>query len=145
MQEIEFIELIGSIQKKVMRRLSKFVAAEGLSMPEGVVLWRINKLGPTRVSEIANQSGLPPSTLTGMLDRLVAGGWLEREDDPDDRRAVLMKSTPKLDDFTKSSMRSSAESLGESFRNLPPELLGRLLADLASVLECLNEHEGSQH
>jgi len=145
MQEIEFIELIGSIQKKVTRRLSKFVAAEGLSMPEGVVLWRVNKLGPTRVSEISNQSGLPPSTLTGMLDRLVAGGWLEREDDPDDRRAVLMKSTPKLDDFTKSSMRSSAESLGESFRNLPPELLGRLLADLASVLECLNEHEGSQH
>jgi DNA-binding MarR family transcriptional regulator len=145
MQEIEFIELIGSIQKKVMRRLSKFVAAEGLSMPEGVVLWRVNKLGPTRVSEIANQSGLPPSTLTGMLDRLVAGGWLERDDDPDDRRAVLMKSTPKLDEFTKNSMRSSAESLGESFRNLPPELMDRLVDDLASVLGCLNEDEGSQH
>jgi hypothetical protein len=55
-----------------------------------------------------------------------------------------MDSTPKLVEFTKSSMHASAKSLEKSFRKLPPELLDRLVADLESVLECINEDEESQ-
>ena len=124
-----------------MKRLSHYALEQGLSMSESMVLWRIHKLGPLRVSEISSQIGFPPSTLTGMLDRLVAGGWLEREADPDDRRAVIMKSTPKLQEFTKSTLRSGSKSLDRSFRTLPPELFDRLVADLGSVLACLEEDE----
>jgi DNA-binding MarR family transcriptional regulator len=141
---IELIELLGSIHRKVMKRLSKYAEAEGLCMTDGMVLWRVHKLGSSRVSEIATQIGLPPSTLTGVLDRLVAGGWLKREDDPNDRRVVLMNSTPKLAEFTKSSMHASAKSLEKSFRRLPSELLDRLVADLESVLACINEDEENQ-
>jgi DNA-binding MarR family transcriptional regulator len=127
-----------------MKRFASSIEAEGLSLTEGMVLWRVRKLGCSRVSEIATHIGLSPSTLTGVLDRLVSGGWLEREADPDDRRVVLMKSTPKLVEFTKSSMRASSKSLGKSFRVLPPELLDRLVDDLAQVLKCLEEDKESQ-
>jgi len=105
------------------------------------VLWRIHKLGPMRVSEIASTIGVPPSTLTGVLDRLVAGGWIERSADPADRRAVLMKSTPRLEEFTKNTMQASFKSLARSFRTLPPALLDRLVSDLGSVLACLDQDE----
>ncbi len=144
LREIELTELLGSIHRKMMKRLAGYAVTEGLSMTESLVLWKIDKLGVSRVSDIAAQVGLPPSTLTGVLDRLVAHGWLEREADPDDRRAVLMKSTTKLAEFTKSSMRASAKSLERSFRGLPPKLLDRLVADLASVLECLDKDEENQ-
>ncbi|MGO8692693.1 MAG: MarR family winged helix-turn-helix transcriptional regulator [Rectinemataceae bacterium] len=143
-KEIELTELLGDIYRKIMKRFSRYAEAAGISLTEGMVLWRIHKHGCRRVSEIAAQIGLPPSTLTGVLDRLVAGDWLEREADPEDRRAVLMKSTAKLVEFTKSSMRASSRSLEKSFRTLPPELMDRLVADLASVLECLERDEENQ-
>jgi DNA-binding MarR family transcriptional regulator len=144
LKEIELTELLGDIHRKIMKRFARQAEAAGISVTEGMVLWRIHKLGVSRVSEIATQIGLPPSTLTGVLDRLVAGGWLEREADPEDRRAVLMKSTAKLADFTRSSMRASSKSLEKSFRALPPELMDRLVADLGSVLECLDKDEENQ-
>jgi len=141
MKEIDLAELLGAIHRKIMKRLSHYAELEGLSISESMVLWRIHKLGPMRVSEIASTIGVPPSTLTGVLDRLVAGGWIERSADPADRRAVLMKSTPRLEEFTKNTMQASFKSLARSFRTLPPALLDRLVSDLGSVLACLDQDE----
>lgn len=142
MKELELVELIGALQRRVVRRLAHHLEAEGLSMSEGIVLWRLNKHGQGRVSEIGALSGLPPSTLTGLLDRLVAGEWLQREADPEDRRAIIMKGTPKLEEFAKTSMRSVARDLEKSFKTLPPDLIGRLVDDLGMVIACLENEEG---
>ena len=108
------------------------------------MLWRLHKRGPSRVSEIASQSGLPPSTLTGLPDRLVAGGWVERQSDPEDRRVVVMKGTQKLDRFSKTSMRSVARDLGRNFKKLPEDHIVRLVGDLRLVLDCLENEDGSK-
>jgi DNA-binding MarR family transcriptional regulator len=55
----------------------------------------IGRLGPISPSALAKEAGLHPATLTGILDRLERGGWLSRERDPHDRRAVLL--VPKRD------------------------------------------------
>lgn len=49
---------------------------------------------PVRVSEIARAVGLTPAGATDALDRLEARGLVRREDDPADRRAVLIRATP---------------------------------------------------
>jgi DNA-binding MarR family transcriptional regulator len=46
--------------------------------------------GPLSPSAIARRAGLHPATMTGILDRLERGGWVSRERDPSDRRAVLV-------------------------------------------------------
>ncbi|MDA8411787.1 MAG: MarR family transcriptional regulator [Treponema sp.] len=144
MKELELIELVGALQRRVIRKLSGKLERAGLSTSEGVVLWRLHKKGPSRVSEIAALSGLPPSTLTGLLDRLVAGGWVERQSDPDDRRVVVMKGTAKLDEFSKTSMRSVARDLERSFHNMPKDLIVRLVGDLRLVLDSLENEDGSK-
>ena len=48
--------------------------------------------GPMSPTALANRAGLHPATVTGILDRLERGGWVARERDPDDRRAVLVSA-----------------------------------------------------
>jgi len=47
--------------------------------------------GPQSPSGLARLAGLHPATMTGILDRLEKGGWVRRERDPEDRRAVVVR------------------------------------------------------
>jgi DNA-binding MarR family transcriptional regulator len=48
--------------------------------------------GPLSPSALARRAGLHPATVTGILDRLERGGWVARERDPADRRAVVVRA-----------------------------------------------------
>jgi len=52
----------------------------------------IARHGPLGPSALAQRSGLHPATMTGVLDRLEHGGWVARERDPSDRRAVVVRA-----------------------------------------------------
>jgi DNA-binding MarR family transcriptional regulator len=51
----------------------------------------INRYGPLNPSALAERASLHPATMTGILDRLERGGWVVRERDPSDRRAVRVR------------------------------------------------------
>jgi DNA-binding MarR family transcriptional regulator len=52
----------------------------------------INRHGPLSPSALARRAGLHPATMTGILDRLERGGWVARERDRSDRRAVVVQA-----------------------------------------------------
>ncbi len=52
----------------------------------------IARHGPLSPSALARRAGLHPATMTGILDRLERGGWVARERDPSDRRAILVRA-----------------------------------------------------
>jgi DNA-binding MarR family transcriptional regulator len=49
---------------------------------------RHGQISPTA---LARRAGLHPATMTGILDRLERGGWVVRERDSTDRRAVVVR------------------------------------------------------
>jgi DNA-binding MarR family transcriptional regulator len=51
----------------------------------------IARHGPLSPSALARRAGLHPATITGILDRLERGGWVARDRNPSDRRAVLVR------------------------------------------------------
>jgi DNA-binding MarR family transcriptional regulator len=52
----------------------------------------LNRHGPLSPSALARRAGLHPATMTGILDRLESGGWVARDRDPSDRRAVVVRA-----------------------------------------------------
>jgi DNA-binding MarR family transcriptional regulator len=52
----------------------------------------ISRHGPLSPSALAQRAALHPATVTGILDRLERGGWIVRDRDPADRRAVVVRA-----------------------------------------------------
>jgi DNA-binding MarR family transcriptional regulator len=52
----------------------------------------LDRRGSLSPKELAQQAGLHPATLTGILDRLERDGWIARDRDPADRRGLLVRS-----------------------------------------------------
>ena len=52
----------------------------------------IARYGPLSPSALARRAGLHPATMTGILDRLERGGWIDRGRDPSDRRGVVVQA-----------------------------------------------------
>jgi DNA-binding MarR family transcriptional regulator len=50
------------------------------------------RFGPMSPSALAKRAQMHPATMTGVLDRLEGAGWIERQRDPTDRRAVLLRA-----------------------------------------------------
>jgi DNA-binding MarR family transcriptional regulator len=55
----------------------------------------IDAYGPLSPTALARRAGLHPATMTGILDRLERDGWIVRERDPSDRRAVTVRAVRK--------------------------------------------------
>lgn len=144
MNELGLAELFWNVNRRILKRLAPIAQREGMSMTELIVLWKAHHAGARRVTALADDLGVPPSTLTGVLDRLVDAGLLERDRDPDDRRAVVMKSTEKLGELIRALKHAGSRALEKALRKLPSQTRDRLAGDLASVLACLDEEEGGE-
>jgi DNA-binding MarR family transcriptional regulator len=55
----------------------------------------LNQGGPTTAAELAHKVDLTPGAVSRMIDRLDAAGCIRRTDDPNDRRRVLIGTTPE--------------------------------------------------
>ena len=137
--EIQLVELFNQISRRIGKTLAPVFRKLDLSHTDIFTLFVMNKRTTSRVTELAAIIGVPSSTLTGILDRLVAQGYLERDPDPEDRRSLLLTATPKLKSFIRGLMAPMEDRLKEVFRAMPESRLERLVGDLQFILERLEQ------
>jgi DNA-binding MarR family transcriptional regulator len=139
--EIQLVELLHQINRNIWKLLSDMFRKERLSTTEIIVLVTMSKKKTSRVTDLAAMIGIPCSTLTGILDRLVLQGFLERSPDPDDRRSVLMSATAKLDTIIADRISPMKDTLRMAFKSMPKPRIKRLLQDLRFVVESLERKD----
>jgi DNA-binding MarR family transcriptional regulator len=107
----------------------------GLKDGDLAVLDLLGRDGPMSPSALAKAAHVHPATMTGMLDRLESAGWVRREADTIDRRAVLVRALPvRGRDLLKlyAGMNSAIDEISESFspaqRGVIAEFLSRVVA-----------------
>lgn len=108
------------------------VADLNLTLAQLKAIYLVAAAGSIRMGALAVQLGTAVSTTSGVVDRLVQLGMLERLDDPSDRRQVLVRAAP--------AALSQLESMSELGRGRIRELIQRLptSADIEIVKQALN-------
>ncbi len=137
--EIRLVELIYQINRRIWKLISPLVKKEQLSITELLVLGIMNRKKTSHVLQLATVIGVSPSTLTGILDRLVLHGFLQRSQDPSDRRSVCMTATPKLELFVRDWTAPIDKVLRARLAPMAESRKARLTADLQQLLDSLEE------
>lgn len=74
-----------------MRGWMHFAKSTGLSMSQFSILMQLHHKGPCGMSDISERFDVTPAAASQLVDKLVQSGYLERAEDPSDRRAKLLK------------------------------------------------------
>jgi DNA-binding MarR family transcriptional regulator len=84
---------LRAVVGKLSRRLRPTLAGGGLTPTRISVLFTVVRLGPLRVSKLAEIEALNPTMLSRLIAQLGDEGLVRRLPDPDDRRAALVEAT----------------------------------------------------
>ncbi|MBM4424456.1 MAG: MarR family transcriptional regulator [Chloroflexi bacterium] len=88
-------EWVEVFMRRSMRETVQFWKDAGLSMPQISAMMRLHHHGACGVSEVGAHLGVTNAAASQMVDRLVQLGYLERAEDPNDRRAKQLTLTAK--------------------------------------------------
>jgi DNA-binding MarR family transcriptional regulator len=78
-----------------MRGWGLFAKSTGLSMPQFSLLMQLHHKGACGMSEVSERFEITPAAASQLVDKLVQGGFIVREEDPSDRRAKFLNLTDK--------------------------------------------------
>jgi DNA-binding MarR family transcriptional regulator len=94
-----------------------------------------------KVSEISKLLRVTSPTVTQLLKGLEANGFIERHEDPLDRRAVEIKLSQKGDAFTRQAMEAFTSSMDGLVKYLGEEQSNQLAELLAKAFRYFGERE----
>jgi DNA-binding MarR family transcriptional regulator len=95
----------------------------GLTHPQYLVMLALWESEPLRVNELSRLLQLDPGTLSPLLKRLETSGYIRRERDPHDDRALAVVLTEK------------GRALRDDALAIPPAIVERLGLPLEELLE----------
>ena len=75
-------------------RLRERLNEVGLGPRQARVLAALNRIGETHQKTLAKEFDITPASMSSMCDRLAAAGLIERQVDPNEKRAFLVRLTP---------------------------------------------------
>jgi len=78
-----------------MRGWTHFAKSTGLSMPQFSILMQLHYKGACGMSAISERFDVTAAAASQLVDKLVQAGYIERTEDPHDRRAKLLKLSIK--------------------------------------------------
>ena len=122
MQEMDCIFFQFAKANQIASRfLSQKVSELNLTPVQAMILGFLNLEDQITSSELGKKTELDSATLTGILDRLEAAGFIERKNNPDDRRSIHIHLTPKGNELSKEAIKVIASANTEFLQILTKE------------------------
>jgi MarR family transcriptional regulator, organic hydroperoxide resistance regulator len=135
---LDFLRLLWSIEHGLQRMSKRMESELGITGPQRLVLRVVGRFPGLSAGELADIVRLHPSTITGILQRLVQRGLLERERDPADSRRARLRLKPRALAYTRISPGTVEKSVRQALSRVGASNVRaarRVLAEVARKLE----------
>ncbi|WMT43245.1 MarR family transcriptional regulator [Paenibacillus sp. D2_2] len=132
---LEVSGMFRQLLKNMSNELNKVCTKEyNLSFSQYQILYTLKMRGALKVSELAEARSLTPPAVTGLIDKLDAGGYVKRERAEDDRRVVYTVITEKGYNIVEKVTEDQKELIQALFDMLPEEDMQHLKRIYSSML-----------
>jgi DNA-binding MarR family transcriptional regulator len=119
--------------------MTETLARDGLTSSRAHLLWELHQRGPTTQTTLADALNVSARNITGLVDALVAGGFVTREPHPTDRRAVLVSFTEHGAAIAKAMEQSQQELADLLFADMPTKQFDCFAQGLGEVVARLRD------
>jgi MarR family transcriptional regulator for hemolysin len=135
----EFAFTINDVAR-MLRTFADYKGSQfGITRAQWAVLARLDRFEGLKQSELAEMLDLQPISLTRLLDRLCAGGLIERRADPNDRRAKRLFLTPAARPLLERLGELGEEMMSTALVGVERDSVEKMIAQLAIVKENLRQ------
>jgi DNA-binding MarR family transcriptional regulator len=125
MKQVQFTKSIRAwmdvFMHRSMRGWGRFAKSTGLSMPQFSVLMQLHYRGACGMSKISEGYDITPAAASQLVDKLVQSGWIQRVEDPNDRRAKLLSLTDKGEELVQQGIEERYRWVDELAEKLTAE------------------------
>ena len=135
--ERDLISLLTIVSRSYRKVANRILAAQGMSDSQALPILLLGRLGDgVRLGVLAEHVGVEVPSLIRQVDQLCAAGFMERRDDPADRRAKTLHLTE--------TGRLQAAALETLFLDVRSRMLWHIKdEDLATTLAALRGFEAA--
>jgi DNA-binding MarR family transcriptional regulator len=116
---LDFMRLLWSIEHGLQSTSKRMGATIGITGPQRLVLKIVRQFPGISAGEVAHVVRLHPSTLTGVIQRLVDKRLLLRDRDPNDSRRVRLRVAAGARRFTARSQGTIESAVQAALRRVP--------------------------
>ena len=124
-----------------MRERAHFARATGLSMPQFGILMQLHYRHNCGISDISERFDITSAAASQLVDKLVQSGLIQREEDPNDRRAKRLNLTDKGRELIQRSMEERYRWVDQLAARLTPEERDKAIEALHIMIEAAKEME----
>ncbi len=136
----EFVNRVSHLQGKTLALLNK----ESVTLQQIILLRRLQQVGASTPSELAERMRMSLPAVSQMIDRLFLLGLVTRTEAPEDRRRKILAVTQKGKTLMRRVRRARAEEYAAGTSALSPGLSSQLVKLLRRALAELQEESGTE-
>jgi DNA-binding MarR family transcriptional regulator len=137
-------EWMDIFMHRSMRGWSQFAKSTGLSMPQFSILMQLHHKGPCGMSQISERFDISNAAASQLAEKLVQNKYIERAEDPKDRRAKVLQLTKKGEELISAGVEERHRWLDELMKNLSVDEKSKVQAGLNILTEAAKKLENRE-
>jgi DNA-binding MarR family transcriptional regulator len=135
---LEMLGLLWEVEHALRSRSKRMEGRLGVTGPQRLVLRLVSRQRDLSPGDLARTIHLHPSTLTGILQRLVERGLIERRTDRRDHRRALLRLLPAATSIVRATRDTVESRVAAVLGRLPEEAIGHARQVLGALVEGLS-------
>lgn len=129
----DLYKLVLELHKKTFNR-DQLIKNSCIPPSHLKVIFTLSHTGPLSLSQLANTIGISKPNLTPIIDKLIEKDFVNRYEDPNDRRKLTVVLTKKAEELRNEQSEKFKTMLQPKLSNLPAEDLDSLEYMLEKIM-----------